>query len=227
MGRDLYQILFGGSRLDVGNNELERSPHIDIHGQSHVAKAFFPIQFARAVNGRIVELIQALVPRPDRTTTFALRTTDVNVLDRYMGELLLQDDPIVVDTGAPVPGAAFNTRGFQHIFVTVLNPPWATNPTALTVGCEVSTDAFDTEAFNIIALDGIVLEQTLSFADNQMSAFFMPTMLNAAVLAATNVGASLPIPDIDGMTIRLVFTPAGAGITAEAMNVNVYGITSR
>jgi len=156
-----------------------------------------------------------------------LEIHDTDIEDRYLGELLLEDDAIALNVGAPVPSTAFNTRGFHYIFVTVLNPPWVTNPTAITISSEVSTDAFDTEAFNLVALDGLVLQQVLSFADNQMSAFFMPTMMNVAVPAATSTPVAAPVPDIDGMTMRLMFTPTGAGITAEAMNVNVYGITSR
>jgi hypothetical protein len=146
---------------------------------------------------------------------------------RNLGELLLEDDAINVSGGAAVPGAAFQTRGYQVLFVTIVNPTWATNPTALIAGIHVSTDAFDTEDFTITGRDGVAIQQVCSIADAAYYAFFMPVGSNVGVQTATSIPIFVPIPDIDGMLARLLFTPTGAGVTTEEMTVNVYGVTAR
>jgi len=146
---------------------------------------------------------------------------------RALGELLLQDDAVAVDGGVAVPSTAFQTRGWQNLWVTIVNPTWATNPATLTAALRLSTDAFDTEDFVVVALDGVEIVQNLVITDAYHQAFVLTCMSNAGAIAATNTPLPIPVPDIDGMTARILFTPTGAGVTTETMTVNVYGVTPR
>jgi hypothetical protein len=156
----------------------------------------------------------------------ALRTVDDDIGDRYLGENLLAADAIDLSGGA-VAGTAFDTEGHHYLLVTYVMGTMATNPTALVCHIELSTDNFDTIAFGLLGRDGVVVTQVMTFADADQNAFFMPTSSNAGVGTATDMHAFPPIPDIAGITMRLVFTPTGAGISNEPMTVAVYGITPR
>jgi len=145
---------------------------------------------------------------------------------RNLGELLLQDDPIDL-SGTPVASTAFRTRGWKNILCTMEIAAMATNATGLTCTAELSTDAFDTEAFELLALDGVAMVQTCQVADGEQFAFILPTMSNAGAVAATNTPQAVAIPDIDDMVMRIVFAVVGAGVTAEAATLNVYGCTPR
>jgi hypothetical protein len=145
---------------------------------------------------------------------------------RALGELLLEDDVIALNAGA-VASTAFRTRGWHNLLVTQVNPAWATNPTALVCGLHLSTDAFDTEDFTLIARNGVDLQQICSFADSTYTAYYLPVGSNVGVPTATSMPIFVPIPDIDGLTAHILYTPTGAAITAETMTVNVYGVTSR
>ena len=207
---------------------LDLDPHLaPDEAKCRVAKWVQVVAHINAVNGTIVNTTKNSISPARAAVAGTLKVTDINVEDRYMGELLLEDDGVAVDGGAPSPGAIFNTRGYQYLFVTIRNPPWVTNPATLTVALHISTDAFDTEDFIVIARDGVAIVQTLQVADDIQQAFFMPVMSNVGVPAATAVPFAAPLPDIDDMTARLVFTPTGAGVTNETMTVNIYGITSR
>jgi len=222
-----FKDIAGARRIPVTKGELARDPHLNSDGECYVPKAILNVVVADAGSGETQDITRSVYNPARALVTGNLKVTDVNVQDRYMGELLLEDDLVSVDGGVAVAGEAFNTRGYQYLFVTIINPIWATNPTALNVTLQVSCDAFDTQEFILIARDGVQIVQTLQFADEIQQAFFMPVMSNVGTPAATAVPFAAPIPDIDDMTARLVFTPTGAGVTNEGMIVNVYGITSR
>ena len=196
---------------DAQRRLFEKKP-----GYTTIIPAIFPMTMVDIINKTLV----------DCWDVDALKVHDTDLDERKEGQLLLQDNAIALDAGAAA-GAAFDTLGHQYLFVTIVNPTWATNPTALTVVLEVSTDAFDTETFILLGLDGVQIVQTLQFADAIMQAFYMPTQSNAGAVAATNTPLCSPVPTADGMTARLFFTPTGAAITNETMIVNVYGVTPR
>ncbi len=188
-------------------------------------RVLHPLTFVDIRTGWQHNLVRPDIQSPARAELGALRVVDANIYDRYMGEHLVDDYQLLVQAAGP--SVAWETRGYQYMFVTMNNPTWATNPTGLTCFPTVSTDDFDTEIFQVLGLDGVAIVQNCLFGDLQQYAFYIPTMSNAGAVAVTNTPVATPIPDIDGMTMRLDFVPVGAAITGEAVVMNVYGITSR
>jgi len=145
---------------------------------------------------------------------------------RTLGELLLDGDLSDFDGGAEST-IAFRTRGYQYLLVAVVNPAWTVNPATLTMTVQMSTDAFDTIIYDLVGQDGVIIAQTMSVVDDASYCFFLQTGTQAGAIAATNSPNCCPFPDNDIISIRLLMTPTGAGITGEDIIVCVWGVNPR